>query len=93
MAHHTALSYYREYGAAGGDLDELGLMRTARTDGIRTILTAYISVERRRAIQQSTGDHATFTTGTIHDAERLSRDADAERSRRIGLLSSFGCYP
>ena len=25
MAHHTALSYYREYGAAGGKLDEWGL--------------------------------------------------------------------
>ena len=82
---HTALSYYREYGAAGGDLDELGHMRTARTDGIRTILTAYISVEQRRATQQS-ATHATFTTGTIHDAERLSRDAGSERSRRIGLL-------
>ena len=34
-------------------LDQLGHLRTARMDGIRTILTAYISVARQQAIQPS----------------------------------------
>ena len=51
---HTNLPVFRQLGLVSDDLSDWGFA-DGEMDGIRTILTAYISAEQRRAIQRLAG--------------------------------------
>ncbi len=88
---HTALSYYREYGAVGNNLTGWGNADGENGWDKNDPHGLYFS--GTAASNTTIGNHATFTINGTIVAERVSRDADSERSRRIGLLPSFGCHP
>ena len=73
---HTGLSYYREYGAAGGDLTGWGNADGENGWDKNDPHGLYFS--GTAASNTTTGDHATFTINGTIVAERLSRDADSE---------------
>ena len=90
---HTALPYYREINGVVAPALRSGGRRTAQNGWDKNdphgLYLQWNSNEQYNDYREGRN----FYYRNVYDAERLRRDAGAERSRRIGLLSSFGFYP